>query len=153
MKRHYTFRTEVDSDIKKYSPAEFHFLVTTYLNDPDGWNSKGYTFEAVDSNEDVLIRLSSPKTLVEKCGLSNNLSCAELGGRHMYLNSYRWFHGSKQSKLDLSNYRQYVVSHEIGHILGFQHEQCPCVGCKAPIMTQQTIGIGKCIPNTKVTNE
>ena len=98
MKRHYTFRTEVDSDIKKYSPAEFHFLVTTYLNDPDGWNSKGYTFEAVDSNEDVLIRLSSPKTLVEKCGLSNNLSCAELGGRHMYLNSYRWFHGSKKSK-------------------------------------------------------
>jgi hypothetical protein len=156
MKRHYKFRTLVDEDVqKKYGirfPAQIEFYVTAYLNDPDGWSSKGYGFEPVSMNEDVLIRLSSPETIEEKCGLPSNLSCAELNGKHMYLNAERWFHGSKASKLSLDNYRQYMVSHEIGHILGFEHQKCPCAGCKAPIMMQQTLGIGKCIPNTKITN-
>ncbi len=68
----------------------------------------------------------------------------------MYLNANRWFNGSAESKLRLDDYRQYMVSHEIGHILGHDHEYCPCVGCKAPVMMQQTIGIGKCKPNTSV---
>jgi hypothetical protein len=156
MKRHYKFRVIVDEDVrKKYHirfPAQFEFYVTAYLNDPNGWSTKGYSFEPVSSNEDVLIRLSSKNTIEDKCGIPSNLSCAELNGKHMYLNADRWFHGSKASKLDLDNYRQYMVSHEIGHILGFDHETCPCVGCKAPIMMQQTLGIGKCIPNTKITN-
>jgi hypothetical protein len=149
--KHYTFRTEVDNDVK-YNPEDFLFYVTAYLNDPDGWNSKGYTFQLVDKDEDVLIYLSSPKTIQKECGLPNNLSCAELNGKHMYLNADRWIRGAKKSKLSLDDYRQYMVSHEIGHILGFEHKHCPCVGCKAPIMMQQTLGIGKCIPNTKVTN-
>lgn len=150
MKR-YTFRIEVDKDVS-YSLKDFEFYMLAYLNDPDGWNSKGYIFEQVNGHEDILIRLSSPKTITNKCGLPNNLSCAEMNGKHVYLNADRWVRGSKKSKLSLDDYRQYMVSHEIGHILGFDHEHCPCVGCKAPIMMQQTLGIGKCNPNTKVTN-
>jgi hypothetical protein len=146
----------VDEDVRKAHsirvPVQIEFYVVSYLNDPDGWASKGYFFEPVSTHEDVLIRLASPKTIEEKCGVPSNLSCAELGGRYMYLNADRWFHGSKASKLSLDKYRQYMVSHEIGHILGFDHETCPCVGCKAPIMMQQTLGIGKCIPNTKITD-
>lgn len=156
MKRHYKFRVIVDGDVRdKYKiriPSQIEFYVTAYLNDPDGWSAMGYSFEPVSDNEDVLIRLSSPSTVETHCGVPSNLSCAEMGGRHMYLNADRWFHGSKASKLSLENYRQYMVSHEIGHILGFDHKKCPCAGCKAPIMMQQTLGIGKCIPNTKVTN-
>lgn len=154
MKRHYTFRVLIDENVKqKYNTSQVEFLINVYLNDPDGWNSKGYIFEHVSSQEDVLIRLSNPSTIKEKCGVPSNLSCAEMNGKHMYLNSERWFHGSKASKLNLDDYRQYIVSHEIGHILGFDHKQCPCSGCKAPIMMQQTLGIGKCIPNTKITND
>jgi hypothetical protein len=156
MKQHYKVRVLVDEDVRKAHsirvPVQIEFYVVSYLNDPDGWASKGYFFEPVSTHEDVLIRLASPKTIEEKCGVPSNLSCAELGGRYMYLNADRWFHGSKASKLSLDNYRQYMVSHEIGHILGFDHETCPCVGCKAPIMMQQTLGIGKCIPNTKITD-
>jgi hypothetical protein len=110
---------------------------------------KGYFFMPVPANGDVLIRLSSPETIQKVCG-DGSLSCAEMGGKRMYLNAHRWFHGASKSKLSLDNYRQYMVSHEIGHILGFDHEQCPCVGCPAPIMMQQTNGIGQCKPNTKV---
>lgn len=156
MKRHYKIRVLVDTDVqKKYDvriPVQIEFYIVAYLNDPDGWASKGYFFEPVSTNEDVLIRLVSPSTIEKHCGIPSNLSCAELGGRHMYLNAERWFHGAKPSKLSLEDYRQYLVSHEIGHILGFDHKQCPCPGCKAPVMMQQTLGIGKCIPNTKVTH-
>lgn len=156
MKHHYKIRVVVDDDVRKqYSirfPAQIEFYVTAYLNDPNGWSSKGYFFEPVHMNEDVLIRLASPATVEKQCGLPSNLSCAELGGKKMYLNADRWFHGSKASKLVLEDYRQYMVSHEIGHILGFDHQKCPCAGCKAPIMMQQTLGIGKCNPNTKITD-
>jgi hypothetical protein len=151
-----TIRVVVTPDedvIYKYSirnPAQIEFYVVTYLNDPDGWSKKGYFFMPVASHGDVHIRLSSPETIQNKCGLPKGLSCAELGGKHMYLNADRWFHGASKSKLSLDNYRQYMVSHEIGHILGFDHEECPCKGCPAPIMMQQTLGIGQCKPSTKV---
>jgi hypothetical protein len=148
------YRFTIDDDvIKKYSirvPVQISYDVGIYLNDPDGWSKHGYFFEPVTQREDVHIRLSSPETITKVCGLPGNLSCAELGGRHMYLNADRWFHGAPASKLPLAQYRQYMVSHEIGHILGHDHKKCPCKHCKAPIMMQQTLGIGECSPNTKV---
>jgi len=143
----------VDPDVeKKYSIAlgQIEFYVVTYLNDPDGWSKKGYFFEPVSFNQDVTIHLSSQPTIDKECGLDGKLSCAELGGKKVWLNSERWYHGATKSKLSLDNYRQYMVSHEIGHILGFDHTQCPCKNCPAPIMMQQTKGIGQCKPNTTV---
>jgi hypothetical protein len=151
-----TYTSSIDNDVKiKYNlrnsdERQFDFYLMAYLNSPDGWSQDGYSFEQVDHNPRVIIRLSSRKTVSNKCGFSDNLSCAEIGGHEIYLNSDRWFHGSRESKLSLENYRQYMVSHEMGHILGKEHKNCPCIGCHAPIMLQQTRGIGECIPNTNV---
>ena len=151
--KHIRYKFSIDDDVmKEYSirvPTQIGFFVMAYLNHPDGWSKHGYFFEPVQTNESVIIRLSTPKTIQQTCG-NGNLSCAELGGSFMYLNADRWFHGSAESKLKLDDYRQYMVSHEIGHILGHDHKKCPCVGCNAPIMMQQTLGIGECKPNTKV---
>jgi hypothetical protein len=144
----------VDDDVIKLNKiahtSQIVFLVLVYLNDPDGWGKHGYYFEEVSYGEKVHIRLSSPETITDECGLEGNLSCAILGGNKMWLNSDRWFHGSKKSGLDLENYRQYMVSHEMGHILGHEHSKCPCKGCRAPIMMQQTLGIGQCKSSTSV---
>uniref|UniRef100_A0A6C0EUJ9 DUF3152 domain-containing protein n=1 Tax=viral metagenome TaxID=1070528 RepID=A0A6C0EUJ9_9ZZZZ len=152
--KHIKYRFIVDPDvIRDYNvriPVQIGYYIGTYLNDPDGWSKHGYRFEPVESRESVLIRLSSPATIKKVCGLPGNLSCAELGGRYMYLNADRWFNGASASKLSILNYRQYMVSHEIGHILGHDHVKCPCKNCPAPIMLQQTKGIGECQPNTKV---
>jgi len=138
-------RIIIDPDVqKKYKCNQVSNLIMIYLNDPNGWK---YSFEEVFSNEDVLISLSSSKTILRECGYLN-LSCAELGGSRMYLNSERWFKGSAKSKLSLENYRQYMVSHEMGHILGHKHAKCK--GHLAPVMMQQTLGIGNCSPNTAV---
>jgi len=143
----------VDPDVQKQytiPSGQIEFYVVTYLNDPDGWSTKGYFFEPVFSGQDVTIHLSSQPTIDKNCGLEGKLSCAELGGKTMWLNAERWYHGASKSKLKLDDYRQYMVSHEIGHILGYDHVDCPGPGSPAPIMMQQTKGIGQCKPNTKV---
>ena len=154
MKKYIKYKFIVDDDVKqKYtllSTNAIEFQVMAYLNDPDGWSKHGYFFEPVPYGQDIVIRVSSPKTLKKECGFSDNLSCAILGGTKMWLNAERWFHGAPKSKLGLLEYRQYMVSHEIGHILGHEHKTCECKGCAAHIMIQQTLGIGNCKPNTSV---
>lgn len=153
-----TFHTSIDPDvIKKYKiydagERQFDFYVMSYLNSPDGWAQYGFFFEPKEKAiARVMIRLSSHKTISQICGLGEKLSCAVLGGRDMYLCAERWFDGAPKSKLNLDDYRQYMVSHEIGHILGYEHKKCPCKGCAAPVMMQQTLGIDDCHPNTKVS--
>ena len=146
MKVRYSAR--VDSDVK-YSNQIFLDLLEIYLADPDGWSSKGYDFE-YDPKASLMIHLSSPQTINKECGLPKGLSCAVMGGNKKWLNSERWLKGAPESKLSLDSYRQYIVSHEIGHILGHDHETCPGKGMVAPIMLQQTLGLKGCRPNTKV---
>lgn len=141
------YRTAVDPDVK-YEPKRFQEEVAIYLADPDGW-SQWYTFVYTPTGPAKMIRLCSPSTLKQEGCKDDSLSCAVLGGNIIWLNSNRWFHGSKESKLPLLEYRQYMVSHEMGHSLGYNHETCPGSG-PAPIMMQQTLGIGNCSPNTKV---
>lgn len=148
MKIRYVAR--VDPDVR-YSQEEFAELLQIYLADPGGWEAHGYRFELVKNKPNVTIRLSSPATITKTCGLPDNLSCAEVGGRNMYLNAMRWLHGSSKSGQTLDGYRQYVVSHEMGHILGHEHANCPGADNPAPIMMQQTRGIGSCAPNTDIT--
>lgn len=144
------YTTLVDADVR-YPAKQFAEEVAMYLSDPDGWESQGYRFEPVDRKPDVVIHLASPATLLKSGCKDASLSCAEMGGRMMYLNSMRWTQGSAASRLPLEEYRQYMVSHEIGHILGHDHEKCAGPGQPAPIMMQQTLGIGSCSPNSKVT--
>ena len=145
------YSTCVDSDVK-YSTQRFTDLLEIYLADPDGWVAKGYVFEH-DPKASLVIRLSSPSTIKKECGLPGNLSCAIVGGKKMWLNSDRWLKGAPASKLSLESYRQYMVAHEMGHILGHEHEKCPGKGMDAPIMLQQTLGLKGCRPNTKVFSQ
>ena len=145
-----TYKLVVDSDVRGIDLSGLSDSIYSYLNDTHGWQKYGYSFEPVTHGEDILIRMSTPQTLDKLMG-DRTLSCAELGGHLVNLNVYRWLYGSPASKLPLYSYRQYVVSHEIGHILGYQHVSIPSSG-PCPIMVQQTLGIGNCIPNTSVLN-
>ena len=145
------FRTSVDPDVN-YSDEQFRQEVTIYLHDPDGW-AQFHEFVYAPTGPAKHIRLSHPRTLKTNGCKEDRLSCAILGGTEIWLNSERWIHGAKASQLPLEEYRQYMVSHEMGHSLGYDHVTCPAPGMPAPIMLQQTLGIGKCSPNTKVTQK
>jgi len=148
MKIRYT--TSVDSDVD-YDSDQFAAEIADSLADPDGWVSEGYVFER-STRPRVRIRLSSPETLGRSGCQHTGLSCAELNGTHMWINARRWMRGSAASGLTLADYRQYVVTHEMGHSLGHDHVGCPGRGEPAPLMMQQTLGIGVCRPNTKLTD-
>lgn len=141
------YYTTVDPDIS-YSPEQFAKEVAIYLADPDGW-AQFHTFVPT-KNTGKHIRLSRPDTLRTEGCKDDALSCAVVGGKDIWLNYDRWMHGSKASKLPLVQYRQYMVTHEMGHSLGHDHVKCPGSG-PAPLMMQQTLGIGACTPNTALT--
>lgn len=144
------YRTSVDSDVK-YDPKKFREEIAIYLADPDGW-AQWHEFVYAPHGSAKLIRLCKPSTLKTEGCKDDSLSCAVLGGNMIWLNADRWLHGSAASKLSLEEYRQYMVSHEMGHSLGHEHAKCPGHG-PAPIMMQQTLGIGSCSPNTKVFSQ
>lgn len=143
------YSINIDADVK-YPQTKFEEEVAIYLSNPDGWGQL-YDFVQVDQKPQVVIHLSSPAG-IQAAGCDNpELSCAQMGGMHMRLNVMRWLKGSAESKLSLEDYRQYLVSHEMGHILGHDHVDCPGHNQPAPIMMQQTLGIGACKANKKLT--
>jgi hypothetical protein len=142
------FRTRVDPGIR-VSQAVFRREVTIYLNDPDGW-AQIVSFVYAPTGPATHIRLCTGATLRAEGCVEDDMSCAILGGTDIWLNADRWLHGAPASKLPLMEYRQYMVTHEMGHSLGYDHVACPGSG-PVPVMVQQTRGIGSCEPNTKVT--
>jgi hypothetical protein len=48
---------------------------------------------------------------------------------------------------DLPTYRQELVDHEVGHLLGLHHRRCPAAGRTAPVMSQQSTELRGCLPN------
>ena len=144
--RSIVYRTSVDPDVD-YDATQFAHEVDIYLADPDGW-AQMHRF--VRGPSGIHIRLCRPETLKTEGCHDSRLSCATLGGKRIWLNSERWIRGAPKSRLPLDSYRQYMVSHEMGHSLGYDHVKCPGSG-PVPVMVQQTLGIGACTPNTKLT--
>lgn len=143
------YTTVVDPGVS-YDPRQFADEIAIYLADPDGWVSRGITFVASTRHPEMVIHLT-PQSKMRAIGCDSHLSCAEFNGREVHLNANRWLHGAPASRLALSAYRQYMVTHEVGHILGYDHQSCPGRGQPAPVMVQQTLGIGVCKPNTRLT--
>ena len=92
--------------------------------------------------------LASPDTTDRLCrplNTAGRYSCAN--GGMAVINAMRWLRGAPAYGNDLAGYRRYVVNHEVGHVLGRGHQQCPARGALAPVMVQQTKGVGACRPN------
>ena len=100
----------------------------------------------VDSGAvDVRVVLASPRTTDRLCRPLDTAGIFSCGaGSTAVINRMRWHRGADAWSGDLAGYRQYVVNHEVGHTLGHGHVGCPGRGQLAPVMMQQTKGIGAC---------
>lgn len=142
-----TVRVRVEQGVD-VDPQDFARQVMATLNDPRSWGHGGRrTFARTDGAADVDVVLASPATSARMClplQTFGKLSCRS--GKQAVLTSYRWIRGTPEFP-ELSVYRQYVVNHEVGHVLGHGHEQCPGPGRLAPVMQQQTKMVAPCRPN------
>lgn len=129
-------------------PQAFAEAVLATLNDPRGWNgADGSTFAWTDSEDyDARVVLASPGTTDELClplDTIGELSCGI--EETAVLNFRRWATGS-QAWENIGRYRQYLVNHEVGHVIGYHHDLCAGEGEHATIMVQQTTTTSGCIP-------
>lgn len=129
-------------------PEVFAESVLATLNDPRGWNAAdGSTFAWTDSDDyDARVVLASPGTTDRLClplDTIGELSCGI--EETAVLNFKRWATGS-QAWESTERYRQYLVNHEVGHVIGYHHDLCAGEGEHATVMVQQTTTTSGCIP-------
>jgi hypothetical protein len=144
------FVVEVEKGLK-IDPAGFARRVQRVLSDRRGWGAGGrIAFKRVDSPPaSFRVALATPATTNRLCApmvTAGRFSCHQRG--RAVLNSMRWIKGAAAYGDDLDGYRTYLINHEVGHALGHSwHRACPEPGALAPVMMQQTLGVGPCRPH------
>jgi hypothetical protein len=127
--------------------AEFAQEVAAIFADPRGWSlGDSVKFAAVAHDGDFTIWLATPDVMRSfGTDCSSQWDCRS--GRDVIINEARWEKGSPFWPGALADYRTMIVNHETGHWLGLDHASCPAIGVPAPIMMQQSKGVGACLPN------
>ena len=145
-----TVRVEVEAGLPVDGETFAGFVMDT-LNDERGWGHDGaVSFARTDGDPDVRVVLASPDQVDQMCApLATNgeYSCGRYG--HAALNAMRFAQATEEflAEGSITAYRQYLINHEVGHLLGHQHQDCPGNGEVAPLMQQQTISLDGCTPN------
>lgn len=144
------FSVEVDDDLAgQLDRDELVAFVIETLSDDRSWIGRGVGFRLVDEGGLFTMIVATPSRTDQLCyplQTNGRFSCARNGW--IAFNSDRWFEATDSWPADIETYRRYLVNHEIGHyILGAGHPGCPEAGEPAPIMMQQTKGLGGCEAN------
>ncbi len=164
------YRVELEDGISwdtipAWTATSFASTVDTIIADPRGWtksasspitdasqhmNNASWSFQRVSGSDySVRVRLATPDTVDKLCGqygidTEGQYSCRY--GSVILINLRRWLNGTT-GFTDIPLYRTMVINHEMGHLLGFDHMQCPGAGRPAPVMQTQTISLDGCTPN------
>jgi Protein of unknown function (DUF3152) len=126
-------------------------LIQGVLDDPRSWRgTRRWRFELTPVGQSATLHayIVTPKTTDRLCApylTRGEVSCQN--GNRVVLNAKRWLLGVESYGTDLTNYRRYLVNHEFGHAVGKHHVDCPGSGRLAPVMMQQTKGLGACRKN------
>lgn len=129
--------------------AKFADQVLATLNDPRSWGGDGSrTFSRTAGEASLTVTLASPTTVDRLCAPldTGGLWSCGVQGRAV-LNHLRWVTGSAVYGDDMAAYREYLVNHEVGHVLGHRHSTCTSSRSLAPVMVQQSGVPIACVPN------
>ena len=146
-KINFSLSVESSLPIDAYCLSNF---ITSILNDKRGWTTiVGKEFQVVNYYDaDFHIFLANPDTVDEMCfPLQTNGIYSCRNGNQIIYNYFRWLAGAKDFGLDIATYRLYLINHEVGHMFGWGHTDCPSQNALAPLMMQQSKTTGGCIPN------
>jgi Protein of unknown function (DUF3152) len=133
------------------NPDQAAVEIQKVLDNPRSWRgTRRWRFELAPVGQAVTLHayIVTPETTDRLCApllTRGEVSCQR--GNRVVLNAKRWLLGADAYGTDLTNYRRYLVNHEFGHALGKRHLDCPGPGRLAPVMMQQTKGLGACRKN------
>jgi hypothetical protein len=139
----------VDRRVGDAATADFDAVVRATLTDTRGWQAAGFEFRFAGDAPYSIVLAEGP--VVDRLCLPydtyGEYSCQN--GPVVALNAERWRRATPKWTGDLPSYRQMLVNHEVGHLLGLHHPrvQCPGRGAPAPIMAQQSTELDGCLPN------
>jgi Protein of unknown function (DUF3152) len=146
----FTYTIEVEDGVDTTSVGgdeAFARMVSETLANPKSWtHNPQFAFTRIDSGKpDFRVSLTSPMTVREGCGYDIPLEASCYNPAYqddqprVFINEARWVRGAVPFQGDIGSYRQYVINHEVGHAIGYQHhEPCGDDGALAPVMMQQT---------------
>ena len=141
------YRLEIERGLP-FDGAAVAAQVQRILTDPRGWQPiEGVAFARVTGEADFELIVASPAMTDRLCApldTVGQLSCRN--GNKVILNALRWATAVPWFS-DIDVYRAYQVNHEVGHRLGHGHAFCHGAGQPAPVMMQQSKGIGACRAN------
>jgi len=140
---YYIYESTIDP---RFANAVFTILSTSK------WNRyRMYTRTYDKYNADIYIHLKSNKWLEryhkkKKYYLSGKqirwsiTTQSKWQKPNVYINAQLWINGVPESGLSLNRYREYVINHEFGHALGYDHQKCNDANEICPVMYQSTRG-------------
>ena len=145
-----SYRVEVERELP-WKPADVAAVVDSTLADGRGWIGAGHAFQRLPGAQ-LRVLVATPKTVDRLCAplqTRGEVSCRK--GNLVVLNAKPWDEGIPAYK-EVADYRRYLINHEVGHALGYNHRTCPAAGQPAPVMQQQSISMQSCRPNTWPTD-
>ncbi|HEX9498691.1 MAG TPA: DUF3152 domain-containing protein [Mycobacterium sp.] len=149
----FTYTVEVEDGIDTTSfggDDDFAQMITQTLHNPRSWthNSQFALIRVDTGTPDFRVSLTSPMTVREGCGYGIELETSCFNPSYgpeketrVFINEARWVRGAVPFQGDVGSYRQYMINHEVGHAIGYEHhEPCGDNGQLAPVMMEQTFG-------------
>lgn len=127
--------------------AGFADAVVATLADGRGWSRAGFVITRRDDAPFTVVIAEAAEVdrLCRPYDTFGKYSCQN--GPVVAINADRWRHGTPEWTGDLGSYRQMIVNHEFGHLLGLGHRTCPSRGQPAPVMSQESTNLDGCAPN------
>ena len=129
--------------------ASFAAVVDATLHDRRGWQRAG--FRLVEDPRApysvVLVEPAEAQRLCQPYDVYSKYSCQN--GPTVVLNAERWRTATPKWTGTLAAYREMLVNHEFGHLLGQHHPSSTCLraGALAPVMGQQSTELNGCRAN------
>ena len=147
------FKVSVEKTLGQGNGGDFADEIDRALGDPRSWIAgRQFRLQRVPAGaaSEFTIYLASGKSSERMCdagGLNTDgyTSCRLPG--QVIINDVRWQDAVPDYDAPLETYRAYAINHEVGHQLGYGHEDCPGAGRPAPVMQQQTYGLKGCVAN------
>ena len=142
-------RYRVERHVDDEATADFASVVDDTLGDARGWSRAGFRLVR-DATAPYLVVLAEGDEVDRLClpyDTYGKYSCQN--GPIVAINADRWRSPDPKWTGDLPTYRQMLINHEVGHLLGQKHPrpQCAHPGQPAPVMNQQSTELNGCLPN------